>query len=62
MRPTTWLFMVILMFVSLIAIFQIPLVTDVIATTGYSSGEVFAGVTCILLLFYLLIGIFTVRG
>lgn len=61
MKPITWITLVIVTVVALVGIWQIPLVTDLVTATGYSSTEVFSGIATIVIFFYFILAIFFVR-
>ena len=61
MKPLEFYILCIVTVVALMGMSQIPLVADVVTATGYSSTEVFAGISGILLLFYTVIAVFTMR-
>ena len=47
--------------VALVAIFQIPLINDLIATTTFASAEVFSGIAVLVTIFYTFIFALTYR-
>jgi len=61
MTPVVWFTLVIVTVIALVGMNQIPLVQDLVTATGYSSAEVFSGMGAILMVFYVIIGIFWVR-
>lgn len=50
MKIAVYFAICILEILSLVALMQIPLVTDLITATGYSEAEVFSGIASILLI------------
>lgn len=61
MSPIAWFTLVILTIVALAGMSQVPLISDSVATSGFSSAEVFAGIGAVLMFFYVIIAIFEVR-
>jgi hypothetical protein len=61
MSPIAFFTLVIVTIVGLLAIFQIPLVLDVITQTGFAPAEVEAGIGAIIIIFYSVVAVFTVR-
>ena len=47
---------------AVVAVFQIPLVNDLVTASGYSSAEVFAGIMGLLGIFYSVMLVFMVRA
>lgn len=62
MTPVVWFTLVVVTIIGLVALDQVPLVVDLVTATGFSSAEVFSGIGAILMVFYVVIAIFWVRG
>lgn len=61
MTPLEFFILCLVSVVALMGISQIPLVSDLVTASGYSSTEVFAGLSSILLIFYTVLAVFTMR-
>jgi hypothetical protein len=61
MKPLTYFALVIVTTLSIVALYQVPLVTDAVALTGISASEVFGGLEAITLIFYTAVFALTYR-
>jgi len=61
MKPIEFFILCLVTVVGLMGMSQIPLVADLVTASGYSATEVFAGISSILLLFYCILAVFTMR-
>jgi uncharacterized membrane protein YhaH (DUF805 family) len=62
MKPFTWVTLVLVTIMALVAMFQIPLVQDTVTASGFSSAEVESGIAGVLLVFYSVLAVFEVRS
>jgi len=61
MKPLEFFVLCVVTVIALMGMSQVPLVSDAVTATGYSSTEVFSGIASILLFFYTMLAIFTMR-
>ena len=59
MTPLEFFILCVVTVVALMGISQIPLVADLVTASGYSATEVFAGISSVLLIFYVVLAVFT---
>lgn len=62
MKPFTWVTLVLVTIMAVIAMFQIPLVQGLVTGSGYSAAEVESGMVGIMLVFYTVLAVFEVRS
>ena len=61
MRAITFFALMVVTILILVALWQIPLVTDVVTATGYTSAEVFSGIAAVITVFYTGLFVLTYR-
>ena len=61
MTPVAFFMLMVMTMIALVGISQIPLVADVVTSTGYSPTEIWSGIAGVLVIFYVVVGIFTVK-
>ena len=61
MTPVAFFMLMVMTMIALVGLSQIPLVADVVTSTGYSPTEVWSGIAGVLVIFYVVVGIFTVK-
>jgi hypothetical protein len=62
LTPVVWFTLLIVPILALVGIFQIQLVIDLVAKSGYSAAEVFSGIAGIWLMVTVIIGLFEVKA
>jgi hypothetical protein len=62
LTPVAYFALIIVTILAVVALDQVPLVQDAITKSGFSSAEVWAGIVSILVIFYTVLFVFTVRS